>query len=1119
MSISIPEDVKVFLRAVLISSPGVRQSNLLKEYKQTTSEDLCCGTYGFSNLFEFLLALQGDITRLEFSPKHEDNIIFAVLDQSKYSSQHAQKNSKKCISGMKAKSPSEITAWKRNKNAGSNNIPVQENNARKETLPTNRDWDSLSKIIPNHMANYRLKIKSAKSGQVLTLKKEDVNRHFKNKRYDFSFMHTHISGSDKDRVVFIILKTFYAAYTCWKENERTIIGGQHVAVTPTTQTMIYQQNMYRVELTNFPHGLLMSTLISTFNQYPGLLSINPASRKRGAVIAYKLKTSALAACNGVKVLRGIEGKDHAVIVRELIDPFDQNIKSSQGAGILATPAQPTQNVILPLMDLKIYPTSENLADTPEEIIETFENLDCKFCLNYSQAVHMFQTTCKRKPRTARNVAEKINFLVTYPVDACRFWVMLMDNDGKNYSKLKEIENKIADDVKKIVAQDILPKIGQRGTALYSEDNAWYRCYVLSLSEETKKITVFFCDYGNTHVVGLDQFRNTYTEVWAIPPQAIPCQIHGYENKHPVGSQDYNDSLNNSVKLLATDPLVATVVKDASYCQPHIVELKDIKYRKNAGDDSTLESIFELNGFIVPIGTKEQEGVVASNEEEEYSTSDIQVNAASPSKNVKKDSLFEYVEDDLVVGMIAEVHNVKQMYLHLGGISVLNNLESKLQIFYYEERPQQAQVEKNKLLLVSQDGRIRRVLILELSKDRRKARVLHVDYGIIEWVDVNDVFSLNQPLKIIPWQARPAALAGIECSKCMTQATQFLKMRIKAPITANIIRRSANEKVYVEIFEMSNGCSLNRALVEQGYAILSDNTSTAADDDTASNSSSMKTASQHKAMPSTTLQANAPAVNISTPDRVIQLNVGATHINLPTVNISTPDRGISINTDVTIQRAQSVSSEDSWNSNPSKPSFFEESSPSQKFHRKPLVGVDSDVPKQEHIKRWMDNSEEAMNQNIKQSEFVRGGSMSSSSSTGGQRPCTPPFPPPDIISSNSIPSIRICEGAYIEGNRVRIGHKIECCDYLHLTNNSVDQGEVKALRENWMTEKRCLEKIKTKLDSLMHLSKEELDHFFKESKKKKLHLKIRIKEEEKLTNQLEQEHQNIVSEINTILAKI
>lgn len=72
---------------------------------------------------------------------------------------------------MKAKSPSEITAWKRNKNAGSNNIPVQENNARKETLPTNRDWDSLSKIIPNHMANYRLKIKSAKSGQVLTLKK------------------------------------------------------------------------------------------------------------------------------------------------------------------------------------------------------------------------------------------------------------------------------------------------------------------------------------------------------------------------------------------------------------------------------------------------------------------------------------------------------------------------------------------------------------------------------------------------------------------------------------------------------------------------------------------------------------------------------------------------------------------------------------------------------------------------------------------------------------------------------------------------------------------------------------------------------------------------------------
>ena len=86
----ISNDVKQNLRAVLGASPGMKQSNVLKEYCQLTNERLEYTKYGFKNLYEFLLTLEGDVTRLEFSPKDEDNLVYCVLDDSKYVSKHAK---------------------------------------------------------------------------------------------------------------------------------------------------------------------------------------------------------------------------------------------------------------------------------------------------------------------------------------------------------------------------------------------------------------------------------------------------------------------------------------------------------------------------------------------------------------------------------------------------------------------------------------------------------------------------------------------------------------------------------------------------------------------------------------------------------------------------------------------------------------------------------------------------------------------------------------------------------------------------------------------------------------------------------------------------------------------
>lgn len=91
----IPDDVKVFLRSILSTSAGIHQEKVCKEYKDMTGDILPFKELGYKNLYSFLLALEGEVTRLEFDEKCGDNIVYVVLDETKFASGHAKKNSKK----------------------------------------------------------------------------------------------------------------------------------------------------------------------------------------------------------------------------------------------------------------------------------------------------------------------------------------------------------------------------------------------------------------------------------------------------------------------------------------------------------------------------------------------------------------------------------------------------------------------------------------------------------------------------------------------------------------------------------------------------------------------------------------------------------------------------------------------------------------------------------------------------------------------------------------------------------------------------------------------------------------------------------------------------------------
>ena len=110
------EEVKLNLRSVLVSMPkGCKQSNIAKDYKEFLGEMLPLRALGFKNLYELLISMP-DVAKLEFRKEDEDNRVFAVLDNSSYSSLHAQRMSVKGFGqGTKALSPEEIEKWKRNK--------------------------------------------------------------------------------------------------------------------------------------------------------------------------------------------------------------------------------------------------------------------------------------------------------------------------------------------------------------------------------------------------------------------------------------------------------------------------------------------------------------------------------------------------------------------------------------------------------------------------------------------------------------------------------------------------------------------------------------------------------------------------------------------------------------------------------------------------------------------------------------------------------------------------------------------------------------------------------------------------------------------------------------------
>ena len=109
-----------------------------------------------------------------------------------------------------------------------------------------------------------------------------------------------------------------------------------------------------------------------------------------------------------------------------------------------------------------------------------------------------------------------------------------------------------------------------------------------------------------------------------------------------------------------------------------------------------------------------------------------------------------------------------------------------------------------------------------------------------------------------------------------------------------------------------------------------------------------------------------------------------------------------------------------------------------------------------------------------------------------RPCTPPFPPPDIVSSNTVkPEFSLSDGVHIDGKDIRLGEEETHAKLSLDENGNLKKEQVGQLRHEWESEKQALLNVKNNLEAMLRLAPDELREAFKEKRKQKLYLMLRL----------------------------
>lgn len=148
----------------------------------------------------------------------------------------------------------------------------------------------------------------------------------------------------------------------------------------------------------------------------------------------------------------------------------------------------------------------------------------------------------------------------------RFWVQISGSKSIQLDKLATEMTEFYDDERnkaKFQLNDI--NIGDVVAAYFQGDSSWYRAQVIKINEVdgTKKISVFYLDFGDHYVIEQDSINVLKPDFLSIPFQAIQCSLLDVK---PIGekwTEKASEEFEKMVYLGSWKVIMAKPVKQES----------------------------------------------------------------------------------------------------------------------------------------------------------------------------------------------------------------------------------------------------------------------------------------------------------------------------------------------------------------------------------------------------------------------------------------------------------------------------------------------------------------------------------------------------------------------------